>query len=217
MPSPSVRSALTLLAPPRCGICGSACDPRRLLCRRCNEGLESARPLIGEGPAGVDAAVAAGPHDGAIRALATSLKFAKRLPLARRAAAAIRAAAPPELLRGALVPVPPDPLRVRLRGFDPAEEIALALARITGLEVDRCLEREPARRQVGRPRRERLADPPRVSAWRAPPRAVALVDDVWTTGATLGACAAALREAGAERVVALTLAHATLARPARRA
>jgi predicted amidophosphoribosyltransferase len=44
---------------------------------------------------------------------------------------------------------------------------------------------------------------------------VVLVDDVWTTGATLSACANAVREAGAERAVALTLAHATLARPPR--
>ena len=76
-----------------------------------------------------------------------------------------------------------------------------------------CHKRDPARRQVGRPRRARLAEPPRVSAWRPPPRCVALVDDVWTTGATLSACAEALREAGAERVVALTLAHATLSAP----
>jgi predicted amidophosphoribosyltransferase len=40
-----------------------------------------------------------------------------------------------------------------------------------------------------------------------PPRAVCLVDDVLTTGATLSACAAELRGAGAERVHAVTLAR----------
>jgi predicted amidophosphoribosyltransferase len=203
---------LSLLAPPRCGICGASCHAKRSLCRSCNAGLLAARPLVGPGPAGIDVVVSAGPHEGAVRALAASLKFGRRLPLAGRAAAAIRSAAPPELLRGRLVPVPPDPLRVRIRGFDAAEEIARSLARNTELEVEQCLEREPARRQVGRPRRTRLAEPPRVSAWRPPPRRVALVDDVWTTGATLSACAEALREAGAEYVVGLTLAHATLAK-----
>ncbi len=165
-------------------------------------------PLIGPGPAGVDLAVSAGPHEGVVRSLATALKFGRRLPLARRAAAAIRAAAPEDALRGCLVPVPPDPLRFRARGFDPAEEIAAALAAITVLRVEPCLERAPGPRQVGRPRRERLAGAPRVRARRPPPRAAVLVDDVWTTGATLSACAAALRAAGSERVVALTLAHA---------
>jgi predicted amidophosphoribosyltransferase len=156
----------------------------------------------------VDLVVAAGAHEGALRSLATALKFDRRLPLAARAAAAIHAAAPPEALRGALVPVPPDPVRVRVRGFDPAEEIAAALARRTGLQLESCLARSCGRRQVGRPRRERLGSPPRFGAWRpAPPQAL-LVDDVWTTGATLGAAAAALRVAGSQRVVALTLAHA---------
>jgi predicted amidophosphoribosyltransferase len=40
------------------------------------------------------------------------------------------------------------------------------------------------------------------------PTAVALVDDVYTTGATLDACARALRDAGAEVVDGFTLARA---------
>ena len=40
-------------------------------------------------------------------------------------------------------------------------------------------------------------------------RTVIVVDDIMTTGATLSACAAALKQSGARYVVALTLAHAT--------
>jgi predicted amidophosphoribosyltransferase len=61
---------------------------------------------------------------------------------------------------------------------------------------------------VGRRRSQRLADPPRVWAVAAAPRNPLLVDDVWTTGATLEACARALRSAGSRRIVALTLARA---------
>lgn len=212
MDASPLQTLTGLLAPPRCATCGAACDPRRALCRPCALEIDSAEPLLAEAPLaphGIDVVLAAGTHEGALRSLVTSLKFAGRLPLAKRAAAAIRAAAEPRgLLRGGIVPVPPDPLRLRLRGFDPAEEIARALAGSSGLRLERCLERRAGGRQVGRPRRQRLAAPPRIEAWRTPPLAVVLVDDVWTTGATLAACAAAVRAGGSERVVALTLAHA---------
>src|SRR5262249_62140060 len=109
---------------------------------------------------------------------------------------------------GAAVPVPPARWRWRWRGFDPAEELALALAEEIDIPVRRCLRRAGGRRQVGRRRTERLSDPPSVWAVRDAPRRALLVDDVWTTGATLSACAGALREAGSGRIVALTLARA---------
>jgi predicted amidophosphoribosyltransferase len=134
------------------------------------------------------------------------LKFGPRPALARRAAAAIAARAPAELLDGAIVPVPPVPWRRRWRGFDPAEAIASALAKETGLALSRCLRRSQGRRQVGRARSERLADPPRVRLRGAPPPRAILVDDVLTTGATLRACGRALREGGTRSVAGLTFA-----------
>jgi predicted amidophosphoribosyltransferase len=61
---------------------------------------------------------------------------------------------------------------------------------------------------VGRDRRERRAGPAgSVSARSAVPARALLVDDVATTGATLAACAAAVRAAGALRVSAVAFAR----------
>jgi predicted amidophosphoribosyltransferase len=209
-----------LVAPPRCALCGRGCSARVQLCERCDLRLSRLRPRTAAIP-GLDYAWSAGPYEGSARALVVALKFGRRAALARRAAGAIAARAPSEILSGVIVPVPGAPWRRRWRGFDPAEEIAAALALETGLPVSMCLSRSQGRRQVGRPRAERLRDPPRVRSTGEPPRSALLVDDVLTTGATLGACAAALRAAGAEEVTALTFARSGfgkgLAGPGRRA
>jgi predicted amidophosphoribosyltransferase len=158
-------------------------------------------------PPSVDLAVAACEFEGTARAIVHGLKYARRLRLAEVAAEAIATACSPDELHGTLVPVPASPLRWRWRGFDPAEEIGLALARQTGLPCMPCLKRRHGPRQVGRARSSRLGDPPRVDARGSVPRRALVVDDVRTTGATLSACAAALRAAGTREVVALTFAY----------
>jgi len=110
----------------------------------------------------------------------------------------------------AIVAVPAHPVRRRTRGFDPAELLARALARKTGLRPARALRRSAApSRQLGASREARREAARLGFAARGPaPRNVILVDDVYTTGATLSACALALKQAGAERVVAITWARA---------
>jgi len=163
--------------------------------------------VIEPGPPGVDLAIAASPFDGAARRLVHGLKYARRLSLAAVAAEAMLRALPSHEIAEAVVPVPAGPWRWRWRGFDPDEEIACAVAARAGLPVADCLRRGRGRRQVGRRKPDRLADPPRVWANAACPVLALLVDDVWTTGATLSACARALREGGSRRVVSLTLAR----------
>jgi predicted amidophosphoribosyltransferase len=197
-----------LAAPPRCGACGAPCSLEDPLCGRCRRQLSGSRPLIETGPPGVDLAIAAAPYEGAARGVVLGLKLGSRLALARVAAELIAAACPEEELRGAVVPVPAAPWRWRWRGFDPAEEIALGLAERGGLPYAPCLRRAHGPRQAGRARSDRLSDPPRVALAGAAPPEVLLVDDVRTTGATLAACAAALRADRCRRVLALTLAHA---------
>ncbi len=222
---------VALVVPPRCAACGApgrhagdvlcaAC--RRGLpwlpahcCERCALPLSDRRHRCPAGDAAFDAAWAAVAYDGAARAAMHALKFAAARPLANVMAAQIAAGAAPHLLardgRGGLtlVAVPPHPRHRRARGFDPAELIAVALARRTGLPLRRVLRRgRAASHQLGASREARR-DPANLhfAACGPPPPRVVLVDDVHTTGATLHACAQALRDAGSEHVAAVTWAR----------
>lgn len=163
-------------------------------------------------------------YAGAVPALVNALKERGALGLARLMAAQIAATAPPGWWAGwagstsvALVPVPADPLRARRRGVDHAARLAAELAPRCGLPVAPVLTRPMAvgGRQAGRSRTQRLASDSLAVALRtgrraapAVPSAAILVDDVHTTGATLHACALALRESGALDVRAVTYARA---------
>jgi predicted amidophosphoribosyltransferase len=133
-----------------------------------------------------------------------ALKFRRLLPVAELMADRIHWLAPAAVLSGTIVPVPTAPLRSALRGFDPAAEIAAALAPRTELPLSACLARHGGGRQVGKRRAQRIGHPPMIQANGQVPRSVLLIDDVLTTGATLTSCARALRQAGAVRIAAIT-------------
>jgi predicted amidophosphoribosyltransferase len=88
-------------------------------------------------PPDLDRAWSAAPHQGVARDLVVALKFAKLLPAAGLMARQVAARAPRELVCGVVVPVPAAPSRLRRRGFDPAEEIAIRLAEATCLPFRR--------------------------------------------------------------------------------
>lgn len=209
---PILDRALAVAAPPLCWSCGGPSRFRDPLCLPCRaelrwlgelpltlaDGIEAWAPVAYEGPA---------------RALVRGLKFQGAVRLAAPMAAQIAACAPPDLLAppAVLVPVPLHPVRARRRGFNQAEQLAIALSRRTGLRVHDCLLRggRADARQVGRSRAERLAGTAGAVELRRgarPPTAALLVDDVVTTGATFSACAAALEAEGVERVAAVAYA-----------
>ncbi len=181
-------------------------DSRNPLCDACAHAIATAPPQPFTVP-GIDRALAAAPYEGAPRALIAGLKFGRRLALAGVAAEAIQAKADP-FLSGAVVPVPADPWRRRIRGFDAAALIAGDLAARLGLPLSHCLSRPHAQRQVGRARAQRLGTPPAIRARGEVPSSVVLVDDVTTTGATLAGCAKALRADGCGEILALAFARA---------
>ncbi len=202
-----LHAVSAVVAPPLCAACGRSCRPDAVVCNRCGRRLAAAEPLLGKGPPGLDRAWSSATHEGVARNLVAALKFRRLLPVAGLMADRIQWLAPGHMLSGAIVPVPPAPSRLRRRGFDPAGELAAALADRLGSPLEPCLARRGGRRQVGRRRAERLGQPPRIHATATAPRSVLLVDDVLTTGATMSACAQALRAAGAARVVAITFAR----------
>ena len=118
-----------------------------------------------------------------------------------------------EVVRGrfdAVVPVPLHRSRLRRRGFNQAELMAKSLAKKMGASLSDTLEAvRSTRDQVelsGAGRRANVK-----GAFGAKGRArgrVLLVDDVFTTGATMSECAGVLRRAGAAEVHAVSLCRA---------
>jgi len=192
------------LVPSLCAACGRTCRADAALCTRCSRRLAAAASLEGAGPAGVDRAWSSAPHEEVARELVTALKFRRLLPVAALMADRIHWLAPATILSGTIVPVPTAPLRSFARGFDPAAELAEALAAKTDLPISRCLSRRGGGRQLGKPRAQRIGHPPLIQAKGQAPRSALLIDDVLTTGATLSSCARTLRSSGAIRVAAIT-------------
>jgi predicted amidophosphoribosyltransferase len=197
----------SFVAPPLCAACGRSCRPEAVLCTRCARRLAAADPVEGPGPPGLDRAWSSAQHEGVARDLVVALKFRRLLPVAGLIADRIAWLAPAALQSGTIVPVPTARLRSLARGFDPAAEIASALTSRTGLELRPCLRRDGTGRQRGRRRAERIGHPPMIQLRGEAPRSALLIDDVLTTGATLSACARALRSAGTVRIVALTFSR----------
>lgn len=148
------------------------------------------------------------------RRLVMALKHGDRLDLAGPAAGWLKQAAAPLVQPDTLVaPVPLHWLRLLKRRYNQSALLARALAQRCDLPhcPDLLHRARNTRSQEGRDRDGRfanLAGAIRVNdrrRWQAEGRPVLLVDDVMTSGATLGACAEALLAAGAARVDVVVL------------
>lgn len=205
---------LAVVFPPHCAVCGEPAP--RALCEACTcTALEAADETLA--PPELDGAACVGAHAGPLREAILALKFHRRVVLAEPLGGllAARLASLQTVWQVNLVaPVPSHPRRRRERGVDQTALLAAVLARQMGLQLEpRLLTRTrytvPQVQLTPEERRQNLdreaftaPEPVRVRG-----RRVLLIDDVTTTGATLAACAAALRAAGAEAVFALTLSH----------
>ena len=192
-----------------CWKCGAftaaAVEPEKRTAIRCGRCAEDA----------FDNARACGVYEGALRASILELKRVPHVP--HRLARLMFAIQQREPLDRAsvIVPVPLYPEREHERGFNQALLLARELANLNGLPLD---EHSVARRvhterhRAGMDSIARRHSVAQAFSVRHPKlidsQTVLLVDDVFTTGATLSACALALKLAGAGDVLALTLARA---------
>jgi predicted amidophosphoribosyltransferase len=148
-------------------------------------------------------------YDAGARALVRAWKERGRRRLAREAAAIVVDVVP-AISVDALVPVPGDPERAWERGDVPARALAAELARLWGRRsVDVLARTRALRRQRGLSLEERRRNVRgSVVARGTLPADVCVVDDVYTSGATVDACARACRAAGARTVRVVTFARA---------
>lgn len=213
---------LDLLLPQRCVVCGSG---GRQLCAGCRDELprlepplcarcgaptawpvERCRECAGRRLAFATARAAVG-YDDAARRFVHAWKERGLRRLAAEAAQLVTERLPPPEV-DALAFVPSDRRRRLERGHNPAERLAIELAAAWGIPCLPLLERTRGGRQRGSSAAQRRSVRGAFRATQAAPRRVAVIDDVYTTGATAAAAASALRKAGARRVEAIAFARA---------
>ena len=207
----------------RVPICGECLrEPAPLIseyfCLNCRTSFRNSFPLDSEGRCmlcrrgarGFDEAFCYGAYEGTLRELIHLFKYSGMRRLARPLGDLLSNALPRDRQFDAVTPVPLHWRRWWQRGFNQSELLGKVIARRRGIPLIRVLRRGFATRaQAGlthAQRRENVA-----AAFRAR-RSVAglrilLIDDVMTTGATAGACARALKKAGARSVSLLALAR----------
>jgi ComF family protein len=207
--SVAVELFASLVAPPCCAACDGEVERLAVFCPACASTVERA-------PDDERAAFAAFLYGGAVASAVSRMKYGSRPDLARPLGdllwRAVSSRAP--LLRDAVVvPVPLHATRLAERGFNQSALLARRLAGHLGARFApvALARRRDTPKQATLDREARLANVRDAFAVRQPRsvrgRVVLLVDDVRTTGATLTACAAALRGEGALEVATVVVAR----------
>ena len=204
------KETLPQMSPPYCAIC---CEPFY---------GEISAPFECSNCAGIhfafEAAVCPYKSAGAVREIVHRFKYLREIHLRQTLAAFLNDAFHDERLNAVpfdyIVPVPLHHVRLRTREFNQAELLAHALGKKRGIPVNACLRRvryTTTQTQLSRTERQNNIK----GAFCVKKRALSsiagknflLLDDVLTTGSTLGECARVLKEAGARCVWAIAVAR----------
>lgn len=223
-----MSAALDFVYPPLCLGCGSARDSSQLLCDRCQPTIQfldypiclnCTSPI----PTGVECPAchqrrplfALGDHVGPLQKMVIAFKFRNVRGVAQWAAEELAARQKDRIAAisaQTLVPIPLYPGREYFRGYNQAELFALHLADALGLDIrlDLLVRMKRAREQSrlsAREREQNIKGVFEAVPAESPQRGILIVDDVVTSGATVGEAMRTLQAAGHQVVGTLAIAH----------
>ncbi|MCX8053201.1 MAG: ComF family protein [Armatimonadetes bacterium] len=196
---------IPIIKPPYCRVCGINVGPTEHICGECRKReykFECAR--------------CASVYDGVLRQAIHALKYEFHIVMADPLAEIMIRAFPNTYLArrvDLVVPVPIHITKLVDRGFNQSEELAWRLCAAVGLPLanDILVKRRKTKPQVDLPEDLRFANVEGTFSVAQPERIVGkrvlVIDDVFTTGATLSEAAKTLRAAGASSVCAYALAR----------
>lgn len=197
----------------RCSKTGEELEETTLLCEECLKKSREKNPL--------SRIIAGADYSGKVPALVSSFKYGGQRYLSKPLARFIMSHPEFPVLSPhiyALVPVPLHWLRRFTRGFNQAEDLALALSAETGIPVVNALRRtrfsrpqaslsmERRKSNLGGAFRFRESQRPAFQNMKKN-QLIALIDDVCTTGTTAELCARALKSAGYKNIILLAAAR----------
>lgn len=208
---------LNLLFPQKCMLCRRPLAAgERDICRACCRQAElNLDPPRTGGPDSFDLAAAGLRYEGAVRQALHGLKYQEKQSYARPLAKIMAYVYPKVLGRPVqlITFVPTNRATRRSRGYNQAQLLAEELAKLLELPCIETLEKTrttqamhgltPAQRRENVAGAYRLCCPEEIVSGKS----LLLVDDILTTGATLDACAKALKSAGAKQVLGLCAAE----------
>ena len=222
------RAALDALYPRRCPVCGEIVTPKgRLICPSCllrlspvkspvcqkcgkevwSEEIEYCPDCVKHRRSFARGMALFNYTEEAARSMA-AVKYKNKREYLDFYGAALAARYEKQIRRmhaDVLVPVPVHPSRKRARGFNQAEVLAVCLEKRLGIPVGsgmliRDKKTKPQKELSAADRLKNLSGAFRAGTIPEGIKTVLLVDDIYTTGSTVEACARALRNAGVSRV-----------------
>ena len=221
----SVYSALVeFIYPPRCALCDvpilckeglgeverlSVCD----VCVASMNRLEADFTAPHLAHVWFDRARSVYPFEGRLRSALHGFKYGERFDLTDYLTGMLKSEVLSMELPDVIIPVPLHPKRLRRRGFNQAVVVARPLSKRLGIafDADTLVRSSDPGPQVDRERKERIRAVKGIFDVKDPQKIirkkVLLIDDVFTTGATVNECARVLKKSGAARVEVLTIAR----------